>query len=183
MKAVLIFLIILLIFLLYQSDRTIGKYEADNNTIICPCDGIIVDLHEDNINYYISIFMRVYDRHYQIYPVNGTVIKRVFDNTGKYEVAYDLGKSRYNEKKIHAILMNNGGIMQITQISGFLARMIDSGNALGTYKAGDYLGEIKFGSRVDLVLPKQVKNKTLNLKVKHKDVVQIGRLFGVYQFV
>jgi phosphatidylserine decarboxylase len=56
--------------------------------------------------------------------------------------------------KIHYLRMKNGAMICMTQIAGFLPRMITSSDKLTEYKAGDYFGMIKLGSRVDLLIPK-----------------------------
>ena len=113
---------------------------------------------------YVAIFLNPFNRHTQIYPVNGMVINRYYDRTGKFKVVSNLGKSRYNEKVIHYI-ETSGGLMTITQIAGFLPRVLVFDDELRQVEAGEYLGMMKFGSRVDMLIPNCKLNLTLGDKV------------------
>jgi len=154
----------------------------DDETIISPCEGTIVTFDELPDSYYISIFLSVFDKHFQVYPVNGIVIHREYDNTGKFNIVRNLDKSKYNEKKIHFIKMNNDSIISLTQIAGYIPRAITSDENLCKYNAGEYLGMIKFGSRIDLVLPKKSPDgKILNTKISLGDKLTIGDYIGHYE--
>ena len=166
---------------------TFYRYECtdvgiiDDNIIISPAEGTIIDLDELEEVYYISIFLSIFNKHYQIYPVNGEVIHRDFDDTGKFHLVKNLDKSRYNEKKIHYIKMKDNTVITVTQIAGFIPRAITSDDDLCEYKAGDYLGMIKFGSRIDMILPKKSPDgKKLILHHKDGDKIKIGEYMGRY---
>jgi phosphatidylserine decarboxylase len=123
----------------------------NNNILVSPAEGKITNICQIGKNVHISIFLSIFNKHTQIYPVNGTVVNRIFDNTGIFDIVIDRYKSRFNEKKIHIIQTKNHGQVVITQIAGFLPRCITSGNNIPDYvEAGEYLGMIKFGSRIDL---------------------------------
>jgi len=163
----IIILVILMIFYRYDSCRDC----YDDNIIISPAEGLITNIHQRGENVHISIFLSIFNKHTQIYPVNGEVINRVYDRTGKFEIAVNMDKSRYNEKKIHTIKMKNGGIVTVTQIAGFLPRAINSSDTIPQeVNAGEYLGIIKFGSRVDLLFPGDIDN----IKVKLNDNIKLG---------
>jgi phosphatidylserine decarboxylase len=93
-----------------------------------------------------------------------------------------LDKSADNEKNMHYIKLPNGAIIKLTQIAGFLPRMITSSDGVPEkVRAGDYLGMIKFGSRVDLLLPISAPNgENLYMKLKNGDTVSIGEFLGLY---
>lgn len=103
----------------------------------------------------IGIFLSPFDVHQQYYPIDGTVLNRVYDNTGKFELAFDMDKSRDNEKKIHIIKGKfDGSTYKVTQIAGLLVRSIVSDEEVNVeVKCGDRFGMIKFGSRVDIEIP------------------------------
>mgnify|MGYP003327448227 CR=1 FL=1 len=91
--------ITLFIFLLYfyRYEEFSGE-KANNNQIISPCEGTVSAVSEKNKDYvYIAIFLSPINKHTQIYPVNGIVIKRQYDHTGQFEIVMDLDKSKYNE--------------------------------------------------------------------------------------
>jgi len=179
------FFIVIFLFLLYF--YRYKKYEgagARDSEILSPCEGTVLKVYDKNPNYlYIAIFLSPMNRHTQIYPVNGTVIKRQYDHTGKFEIVMDLNKSRHNEKKMHYISMKNGTLIKITQIAGFLPRMITSSEETPmNVVAGDYLGMMKFGSRVDMLIPwVDTNGKFLQLKTKEEEELSIGDLLACYK--
>jgi phosphatidylserine decarboxylase len=125
-----------------------------DNVVVCPCDGTITDIHQDKDFYFVSIFLSPFNVHNQIYPVNGIVTSQYYDKTGIFSLAINKAKSRYNDKVIHKI-QTQYGYVTITQISGFLPRCIVYNHKVNhRVQAGEYLGMIKFGSRVDLKIPK-----------------------------
>ena len=163
----LLLLIILMIFYRYKPHNK--RY--DNNTIVSPANGCITYAEQNGELVNISIYLNFLNNHTQIYPVNGIVIERLYDKNGKFELANNINKSRYNEKKIHTIKMENNNIVKVTQIAGFFVRRIVSSNKVPEkVMAGEYLGMIKFGSRVDIEFPGTISN----LKVKCGENINIG---------
>jgi len=164
-------LIVLMIFYRY----TQYIIEHNDNIIVSPAQGKITNIMAlDNDRVLVSVFLSVFNNHTQIYPVNGTVIKRVYDDTGQFNIVIDRYKSRDNEKKIHTIKMKNNNIVEVIQIAGFLPRRIASSNVVPLdVNAGDYLGMIKFGSRVDLIFPGDINKLlvTLHDKIKLGDII------------
>jgi phosphatidylserine decarboxylase len=156
----------------------------DDEIIVSPCEGKVLIVEDRHDYYYIPIFLSVFNKHSQIYPANGTVISRKYDHTGKFDIVMYLDKSADNEKKIHALAMKNGAVMSITQLAGLLPRMITSSDKVPEpVLAGQYLGMIKFGSRIDLLIPKKAPDNSLFVLDKHikKDAcVSIGDVLGMY---
>ncbi len=175
--------IVLFIFMLYFYRYTpLDLGDLPDNTIVSPCEGTVLDVLNRYDYYYIPIFLSPMNKHTQIYPANCQVLSRKYDYTGEFKPVMNLSKSQNNEKKIHTLALRNGAVMQLTQLSGFLPRMITSSDALNSYKAGDYLGMIKFGSRVDLLMPKLAPDGSrLKLSIAPNDSVCIGDFVGSYQ--
>ena len=101
----------------------------------------------------VSVFMSVFDVHINRAPIGGTV-RRVVYIPGKFLNA-DLDKaSEENERQHVMIERGDGQILCFTQIAGLVARrivpFIKSGDMLA---AGQRIGLIRFGSRVDIYLP------------------------------
>jgi phosphatidylserine decarboxylase len=101
----------------------------------------------------ISIFMSVFDCHINRSPVAGR-IERVIYRAGAF-VSADLDKaSESNERNAFVIAAANGARIAVIQIAGLIARRIvpfvREGEAIG---AGQRIGMIRFGSRVDVYLP------------------------------
>ena len=101
----------------------------------------------------ISIFMSVFDCHINRSPVAGRV-ERIVYRAGKF-VSADLDKaSEDNERNAFVIATETGQRLAVVQIAGLIARRIvcfaRESDLLG---AGQRIGMIRFGSRVDVYLP------------------------------
>ena len=105
----------------------------------------------------VSIFMSVFDCHVNRSPVNGH-IERIRYTPGAFLNA-DLDKASEDNERNGFVLVTAGGIrIGMVQIAGLIARRIvtfvSEGNAIG---AGERVGLIRFGSRVDVYLPENAK--------------------------
>lgn len=169
--------VVLFLFLLYFYRYEPFVERFDNNTLVSPCEGKVIELSKlEDGRYYVAIFLSPIDRHYQIYPINGTVVKREYDRTGKFEIVMDINKSRFNEKRIHYIEANNGINVTMYQIAGMLPRMITSSEQVPEkVQAGEYLGMMKFGSRVDLLFTEKC-----DLKIKKGQRIHIGDIIATF---
>ena len=101
----------------------------------------------------VSIFMSVFDVHINRSPIAGTV-RRIAYIPGKFLNA-DLDKaSEDNERQHFLVERDDGTKIAFTQIAGLVARRIMSFVAEGDrVAAGERIGLIRFGSRVDVFLP------------------------------
>jgi len=105
----------------------------------------------------ISVFMSVFDCHVNRSPVAGKV-ERIAYRAGKF-ISADLDKaSEDNERNALVIALPNGARIGVVQIAGLIARRIvpfvREGVSVG---AGQRIGMIRFGSRVDVYLPEGVR--------------------------
>ena len=105
----------------------------------------------------VSIFMSVFDCHINRSPVAGRV-ERIVYRPGKF-ISADLDKaSEHNERNAFVIVTGSGQRLAAVQIAGLVARRIvcfaREGDSLG---AGQRIGMIRFGSRVDLYLPEEAR--------------------------
>ena len=125
-----------------------------------PADGKIVVIEETFENEFlkenriqVSIFMSVWDVHINFFPFQGKVIQSIY-HPGRFLVARHPKSSTMNERT--SILIENENKVQILlrQIAGIVARRIVCYAKPGlNFRAGEELGFIKFGSRVDIFLP------------------------------
>ena len=101
----------------------------------------------------ISIFMSVFDVHINRSPISGTV-KRIAYVPGKF-INADLDKASEDNERQHFLVEGSGGLrIGFTQIAGLVARRILSFVREGdVVEAGQRVGLIRFGSRVDVYLP------------------------------
>lgn len=134
-----------------------------DNLIIAPADGKVVLIKELREDEYlkadavqVSIFMSPLDVHVNRYPINGSVgyFKHI---PGKYLVAMEEKSSEANERT-HIGVDNGKMKVLFKQIAGFVARRIEAPISVGDEAvAGERFGMIKFGSRVDVIMPKGVE--------------------------
>ena len=143
--------------------------------VIAPADGLItmiakvppppelrgVDGMEDGDYTRVSIFMSVFDVHINRAPIAGRV-KRIAYVPGKF-VNADLDKASEDNERQHMLIEGSDGMrIGFTQIAGLVARRILSfvreGDAVD---AGQRVGLIRFGSRVDVYLPEGTAPKVL----------------------
>jgi phosphatidylserine decarboxylase len=104
----------------------------------------------------VSIFMSVFDVHINRSPISGT-IRQVVYISGKFLNA-DLDKaSEENERQHFVVEDRQGNRVGFTQIAGLLARRIVTFAKVGDIvSAGQRVGLIRFGSRVDVFLPEGI---------------------------
>lgn len=131
-----------------------------DSTVLCPADGTIVaieEIDEQNIvmgkRIQVSIFMSVWNVHINWIPVSGT-IKQVIHFDGNFTRAITPKSSDLNEHTAVVVNRAKGEPVMVKQVAGAVARRIL------TYvkeddqcTAGDEMGFIRFGSRVDVLLP------------------------------
>jgi len=151
------------------------------DVIIAPCDGKVVVIEEVEADEYfkdrrlqVSIFMSPLNVHVNRNPVSGEVLYSQY-HPGKYLVAWHPKSSTENER--HSVVYRQGEKeMLVKQIAGALAKRIVNylkpGDAV---QQGGEMGFIKFGSRVDLLLPLDTKiDVAINQKVRG-GVTVLGR--------
>jgi phosphatidylserine decarboxylase len=104
----------------------------------------------------ISIFMSVFDVHVNRAPVSGQ-IERIVYRAGKF-LSADLDKASEENERNSIVIRTGAGRVGMVQIAGLIARRIvcfvREGQAVN---AGDRVGLIRFGSRVDVYLPEGVR--------------------------
>ena len=125
--------------------------------IVSPADGKVMEVvAAEAQTHRISIFLSVLDVHVNRAPYSGKVEKVVY-TPGKFLAAYRREASLVNEAN-SITLQNNGREFLVKQIAGVIARRIvcrvQAGDVL---KKGQRYGLIRFGSRVDLVLPHEAE--------------------------
>jgi phosphatidylserine decarboxylase len=142
------------------------------NGIVAVADGRICDIREindsnigDSLN--ISTFMNIYNVHVNRMPIEGT-IKKITYLSGGHIPAFK--KESKNNERMITIIETPIGLVKIIQIAGIIARrIVNYANQNDYLSKGSRLGIIKFGSRVDLILPKRmIKNITVEIGDKVK---------------
>ena len=132
----------------------------DDNVILSPADGKIVDIKEVNENEFfkddrikISIFLSITNIHVTRFPISGKIIYNKY-HPGKYLLAWHPKSSEKNERTSVVISNNSFGNILYRQIAGAVARrIINYAKTNLEVIQGEDSGFIKFGSRVDIFLP------------------------------
>jgi len=140
--------------------RPLTKQE---DAIVAPADGKVVAIEEVQADEYftdrriqVSIFMSPLNVHVNRNPVSGEVAYSQY-HKGKYLVAWHPKSSTDNERHT-VVYRNNGKELLVKQIAGAMAKRIINYLQPGQkVEQAAEMGFIKFGSRVDLLLPLDAK--------------------------
>ncbi|WP_010255111.1 phosphatidylserine decarboxylase family protein [Myroides injenensis] len=132
----------------------------DDNLILAPCDGEVVVIEEVEADEFfndkrlqVSVFMSVFNVHVNRNPIEGKVIYSKY-HKGKNLVAWHPKSSTKNERHSVVYQHENGKLVLAKQIAGALANRIVNYLKVGEVaRQNKEMGFIKFGSRVDLLLP------------------------------
>lgn len=151
------------------------KLTIDEKSIVAPADGKVVVIEEVIDQEYfkdkrlqVSIFMSPANVHVNRNPITGGVTYSQY-HKGKYLVAWNPKSSTENERH-SVVLKKDGKEVLVKQIAGAVAKRIINYLEVGQkVKQGEEMGFIKFGSRVDLLLPIGTK-----LNVSLNDIVKGG---------
>ncbi len=164
---------LILLFLVIRFFRVPSRTSPlDDLNILSPADGRVVAIEQTTEEEYfkderlqISIFMSIWNVHVNWHPISGTA-EYFKHHPGQYLIAKHPKSSLKNERTSIAIKQDDEKRIMVRQIAGAVARRIVS--YISPNKSVDQasqLGIIKFGSRVDISLPLNVK---LNVKLKDK---------------
>jgi len=165
----------------------------DPSTLVAPADGTVVEVlalskeqceASDDLRglpsgdyVQISIFLSPLNVHVNRFPMSGEITEARYI-PGKYLMAFDPKSSTDNERSIF-ICKNGSGSVLYKQITGFLARRIVYDTKLGdVVKAGERFGMMKFGSRMDVVVPASADILVKSGQKTHGAYTLIARLKG-----
>lgn len=151
------------------------KVPEKSNIVVSPADGRVLFVKEifddkflNSKAKMVSIFMSPLNVHVNRIPISGKV-DYVNYIKGEYIAAFEDKASEKNERNEIGITSPAGKVL-FTQIAGFVARRIVSDLKVGdSVNIGNRFGMIKFGSRVDIIVPEQWQ-----VKVKKDDKVTAG---------
>lgn len=155
--AISAFLLIMIVQFFRSPNRLITENE---NQVLSPCDGKVVVIEEHHEEEYlnekrrqISIFMSPVNVHNNRYPVGGRIEYYKY-HPGKYLVAWHPKSSSDNERTTVVVKDTKGRNLLFRQIAGAMARrIVFYGKEGEAVRQGSECGFIKFGSRVDLMIP------------------------------
>jgi phosphatidylserine decarboxylase len=118
---------------------------------LSPADGRVMSvISEADRRTRVSIFLNIFDVHVNRSPISGVVTDVTYQR-GKFLVASRGIASAENEQNIITVQAEDGTVVVFSQIAGLIARRIVCTKKVGdTVTAGERVGLIKFGSRVDV---------------------------------
>jgi phosphatidylserine decarboxylase len=148
----------LLVLLFFRDPKRV--YEGDAGFVLAPADGLVtrVETVEDpeigpGRFHRVVTFLSVFDIHVQRVPAAGEVTVSRYSR-GRKVAAFRADAGEVNEKHLTVIRRPNGDLIGVRQIAGLLARRVVCYLKEGDrVHRGQSMGLIKFGSRVDLLVP------------------------------
>ena len=161
--SIILFLFVVSFFRSPKRELTISQPQ-----IICPADGKVVVIEEildteyfNDKRLQVSIFMSPANVHINRIPMSGEVLYSQY-HKGKYLVAWNPKSSTENERH-SVVIKNSAATILVKQIAGAVAkRIVNYLNVGQEVTQGSEMGFIKFGSRVDVLLP---INTTIDVKI------------------
>ena len=141
--------------------------------VVSPADGKVTQVLRvttpDGENLRLSIFLSVFNVHVNRSPIGG-VLRDVHYQKGEFLNALNPASAEKNEQNLAVVESDEGYIVAFKQIAGLLARRIVFNPTTGTrLERGQRVGLIKFGSRVDVLMPGNAQ-----LHVRQGDYVKGG---------
>lgn len=138
--------------------------EARDDGLIAPADGQVVEIVEETDSLYIdgpaqrvSIFLSPLDVHVNRVPARGVIEYEKY-RPGDYLVAWHPKASEKNERSELGLRHSSGTKVLFKQIAGAVARRIEYHIGEGdSVEAGQRFGIVKFGSRMDVLVPPHVE--------------------------
>ncbi len=150
---------------------------AGEKLIVSPADGKVVRIlqQQDGGEKTISIFLNIFNVHVNRSPISGKLNNLEYKR-GKFKAAFEDEASRVNEQNVVTIAGEDIQVV-VRQIAGLIARRVICWKEKGyILQRGELFGLIRFGSRVDVVVPGHVR-----IAVKVGDHVKGGAsILGEY---
>ncbi len=156
--AVVLVLLALFVFSFFRNPERV--IPAESGAVVSPGDGrVLVVTDEENAGRpgkRVSIFLAVWNVHVNRSPAAGTITKMEY-RQGRFLAAMRERASAENEQNIFTLSTDAGEIV-FKQIAGLIARRVVSWKKAGEKVArGERIGLVRFGSRVDLWVPKEAE--------------------------
>jgi phosphatidylserine decarboxylase len=177
-----VYLFYILLIVCYFFRDPIRDIIYNNENFLSPADGKIVSIkpfEDEDLgkSIKIAIFLSFFNVHRQWIPLNAKVIDSNY-NPGKFFGAFKDKSSEKNEQTSILFSDINKNKFKIKQIAGFVARrIVNHMNPNLDVSQGQKLGFIKFGSRVEIIVPENFEIRVKKgMKVKGCKTV-IGKFF------
>jgi phosphatidylserine decarboxylase len=156
--ATVLVLLALFVFSFFRNPQR--QIPAEPGTVVSPADGRVVVVTEEEYagrsGQRLSIFLAIWNVHVNRAPAAGTIAKLEY-KPGKFLAAMRERASLENEQNVFTLSTEAGEIV-FKQIAGWIARRVVSWKKAGEQVArGELIGLVRFGSRVDVWLPKDAE--------------------------
>jgi len=154
-----ILLSLLALFILFFFRDPERKIPEEPNLVVSPADGRVVKIDHDWFDdttgekrIRLSIFLTIFNVHINRYPVSGKVVRKEII-PGKFLAAFNHMASEENSRSV-VVIDSDYGKITVKQIVGLIARRIICNTEEGeTAVRGERYGLIRFGSRMDVIMP------------------------------
>ncbi|MRR54017.1 MAG: phosphatidylserine decarboxylase family protein [Deltaproteobacteria bacterium] len=174
-KILALFAMCVTFFIVYFFRNPHRSTPEGENVVVSPADGVVIYLgnafekHLGEEMLKISIFMSVFNVHINRVPLSGRVLD-TFYQRGKFLDVRDEKATFENEQSGMILETEQGRKIVVVQVAGLIARRIISYPEKGDLLCcGSRYGLIRFGSRLDVFLPKD-----FDLRVAHGDKTVAG---------
>ncbi len=164
----LLFIIVMLakLFLLYfyrLPTIKLHNINKDSELITAPSYGVIDNITYTDDNIRIKMILNIFDVHAQYIPYGGEILLQEYI-PGRFELV-DLDSKSNEQNRI--LLKTKNGLIEVIQYAGYFTRRITSFVKKGDIKKkGDLYGFISFGSRVDMIVPRN--SVKIDIKIGQK---------------
>jgi phosphatidylserine decarboxylase len=151
--------LVLAVFVAFFFRNPRRQIPAGDHLVVSPADGKVVkisELPESDGGHAVSIFLNIFNVHVTRAPIGGT-LEKVEYRRGRFKIALDDEASQVNEQNVLTIRGRAGRVV-VKQIAGLIARRVVCWRKPGaSLERGELFGLIRFGSRVDVLLPKEIR--------------------------
>jgi phosphatidylserine decarboxylase len=162
-KIIAVFFLLVTLFIAFFFRNPARVAPGDESMVVAPADGVVIyrgivrESHLDEEMLKVSIFMSVFNVHINRVPLSGRVVDTFYVRGKFLDVRHELATFENEQKGL--ILETAGGTrIVVVQVAGLIARRIVCYPKKGdTVRRGERYGLIRFGSRLDIYLPKETE--------------------------
>jgi len=162
-KVIALFFLLVTLFIAFFFRNPARVAPGDESMVVAPADGVVIyqgivrESHLDEEMLKVSIFMSVFNVHINRMPLSGRVVDTFYVRGKFLDVRHEL--ATFENEQSGLILESAGGVrIVVVQVAGLIARRIVCYPEKGdTVRRGERYGLIRFGSRLDIYLPKETE--------------------------
>ncbi|MBD3169843.1 MAG: phosphatidylserine decarboxylase family protein [candidate division Zixibacteria bacterium] len=171
-----LFVLSLLLLLFFRDPER--KIPEGDDIIVSPVDGKVINTEENpGHGKKLSIFLSIFDVHINRMPISGKVVD-IRKKRGAYLPAYK-EKAEKENSAIETDVQTPYGLVTVRQVVGILARrLVNRLNIGDEVVKGQRFGLMRFGSRLDLILPENTRLQTSSGRRVRGGSQVIGRFTG-----